>query len=80
MTGKYDEAKEALKQKATENELLQKELLETKQKLTHQMTITRQKERFLDDARFDLYQAHDAMDHWRQGNAAKTKEILTLER
>jgi chromosome segregation ATPase len=80
MTSKYDETKKALKQNATENELLQKELLETKQKLTHQMMITRQKERLLDDAKFDLYQAHDGMAHWRQGNTTKTKEILALER
>jgi chromosome segregation ATPase len=80
MTGKYDEAKETLKQNAAQTELLQKELLETKQKLTHQMAITRQKERLLDDAKFDLYQAHHGIAHWKQGNATKTKEILALER
>jgi chromosome segregation ATPase len=80
MTGKYDEAKETLKQNAAKTELLQKELLETKQKLTHQMAITRQKERLLDDAKFDLYQAHHGIAHWKQGNATKIKEILALER
>lgn len=80
LQGKYDDAKSRLKQLQLEMITVQKSLTDTKQRLSQQMIITKQKDRMLDDAKIDLFEAQEGIIHLRGGNAAKTKDILALER
>lgn len=77
---KYKKAKVAAKQNDMEMTNLQMSLSQARQKLNEQITLTRKKERSLKDAQIELFQAQEGIAYWRQGNAAKTKDLLALER
>jgi chromosome segregation ATPase len=80
MESRYVEARDRLRQTQIEVVNLEKILAETKDKLSQQKIQTRQKERLLEDAKLDLFEAQTGIAHLKQGNTAKSKDILALER
>jgi chromosome segregation ATPase len=78
--GKYHTAKAVIKQKEGAIATLDLSLNKMKQQYIHQLAVTKQREKQLDDANYELYQAQDGVAFMKQGNAAKTKDLLALER
>lgn len=77
---KYRKLKQTLKESDDEMEQVRAKLAQTKQQLTQQINVTKQKEQSLKDAQVELFQVKDGVAHLRQGSAIKSRDILSLER
>lgn len=75
-----EETQEKLRESEVEISDLQINLSKTKQQLSNQCLLTKQKERALEDTKYQLYGAQNGIINLKQGNNMRTKEILALER
>lgn len=75
-----EETQQKLRESEIEVSNLQITLSRAKQQLSNQCLLTRQKERALEDTKYQLYSAQKGIAHLKQGNNMRTKEILSLER
>lgn len=75
-----EETQEKLRESEIEISDLQISLSKTKQQLSDQCLLTKQKERALEDTKYQLFGAQNGMAKLKQGNNMRTKEILALER
>lgn len=75
-----EETQEKLRESEVEISDLQISLSKTKAQLSNQCLLTKQKERALEDTKYQLYNAQNGIINLKQGNNMRTKEILALER
>lgn len=77
---KLKDCRETIKEKETEIKNLKTELAKTETELSSQYMKSKQKDRLLEDAKYQLYNAQNGITHLQNGYNMKTREVLSLER